>query len=255
MNRNIKAILIISAYMLLSIIIFSGLVYLISNNQYKYLYIFIGYIFFVLLLPKNIKYKHYPSIHKILLFPISVIYFILSLIMPFIALLANIITYIFAAGVWLLVILSYLKNYNIITISYPTIIYISATFISIISIVCREILLNFTYNYGIMRVRKSEKMNRIKVKELTDGVITRNVVRFSIYSFYFIYIVIFSLYYINNIDMITSEYDKSIIQAFITFLAFDNIVLNCSDIKTLPTQALTLIYNSLKKSLHIDDNE
>ncbi len=55
--------------------------------------------------------------------------------------------------------------------------------------------------------------------------------------------------------MITSEYDKSILQAFITFLAFDNIVLNCSDIKTLPTQALTLIYSSLKKSLHIDDNE
>ena len=67
MNRNIKAILIISAYMLLSIIIFSGLVYLISNNQYKYLYIFIGYIFFVLLLPEVTKRVYFIGNERMLI--------------------------------------------------------------------------------------------------------------------------------------------------------------------------------------------
>ncbi len=253
MNRNIKALLIISAYVLFTITMFSGLIYLMHNNKYNYLYIFLGYMFFVLFLPKSIKNKYYQITHRILLFPISALYFILSLLMPLVALLANVATYLFAAGVWLLIILAYLKSHNIITISSPTIIYISATFISIASILCRKVLLDFTYNYGIMRVRNSKKMSRIKVKELTDGVITRNVVRFSIYFFYFIYIVVFSLSYINNIDMITSEYDKSILQAFMTFLAFDNIILNCSDVKKQPTRVLTLMSNSLKKSLHIDD--
>ena len=255
MNKNVKHSLLILALLIVTALVISMWMYLFIQKKWIYIFGGLAYFVFTLLLPNPKRNRYYKVIHCILYLPTNVLYFTVSLVIPIIALTANIATYLFAAGIWVGLILACLKIFNIIPISGPMILYISMTLISIVSIVRRENLLNFVYKHSITRLNESKNMNRIKIKELTEGIITQKTVRFSIYFLYFVYIIMYSFCDIENIKVMDEKYNIAVLQAFITFLAFDNIILNCSDIKDFPSRAYYLILDSLRKSFHLDDEE
>ncbi|MBZ9731692.1 hypothetical protein LB467_18570, partial [Salegentibacter sp. JZCK2] len=92
----------------------------------------------------------------------------------------------------------------------------------------------------------SEKLKKYKFKELTDYLISGNNIRFMIYISYFIYLLLFNIFDLQNQNLYSnSMIDKAVLQSFITFIAFDNVLKNFKNLEFKPSELFNRILLSI----------
>lgn len=93
-----------------------------------------------------------------------------------------------------------------------------------------------------LRLKTSRKMKTAKVEELIDYLLSKTIIRFLIYSGFFIYLALYSFFLLQNNSILeNSDLDKAVFQSFVTFLAFDRILLNTKEIPLAATELLDKI--------------
>ena len=73
--------------------------------------------------------------------------------------------------------------------------------------------------------KTSNKVKKYQIKELIDYLLTESNIRFTIYLSYLIYYVVYNiLSFQDSIALNDFPYANSILQSFLTFLAFDSLI-------------------------------
>ena len=93
-------------------------------------------------------------------------------------------------------------------------------------------------------------MGKYKVKELIHYIFTLNNIRFCIYTIYFIFMIIYSVKYLES-D--TNNELNAILQSFLTYLAFDNIIINTKNISLSPVEFLKKMINTIISDEEINE--
>lgn len=138
------------------------------------------------------------------------------------------------------------KQLNLTSITSELYIYIILTFSVIVSTIFNFQIKHIVYIVSPFRVYYSIKLKKYKFKELIDYLISENNVRFIIYLSYFLYLIIFNAFNLQNQNFYNNPVvDKAILQSFITFIAFDSVLRNFKSLEFKPSEMLTKILNSI----------
>ena len=216
---------------------------------------FLGYILFITILWAcfgKVKNKLIKKMIEVLCFPLFVFYILLQLILPTLTLmfsatilliitfglpfiLFNSIEYIFAFG-----------------LTKSTMGFLSITLGTIISVYCSKYLLPL-----ILRISpqlNSEKMGTKYLRELVTLFYQKNNVIFFIYLCYFVFLLIMSFMKIQYTQPLFSKNtDLAILQSFLVFIAFTNMIMKSKDVLLAP-KSLLIIYLKIIFS-GIEDNK
>lgn len=185
--------------------------------------------------------------------PVLVIFFILKFSHPFIAVILNLIYYLFFSLIIPIGAIFILKKLNFANISYEIGVFIVLTVGTIVSVSMNKYLMKLIYRYSHAIKKDSKSEDNIEIIKLVEYLFTPNNVRFTIYLLYFVYLVVFSIKYLENESLFkTALTDIAILQAFLVFLAYDSIRVNSKDIKALPSVILKAI---LKIQTHDNSKE
>ena len=102
--------------------------------------------------------------------------------------------------------------------------------------------LRITDKFSILRLDSSKKMKKYQIKELIHYIFTLNNIRFCIYVIYFIFMIFYSIQFLEN--NITYK-SNAVLQSFLTYLAFDNIIMLKKQIFFSPIEFLKKIIFSI----------
>lgn len=208
-------------------------------------------ILFVLLAVLNLKVKNnlLDKISQIVLFPLGVLFAILTVILPFWALLIHFMFYFIIA--FLIPELSYrtLNYFHILDfLKEPTILYLRITLTVLISVLLNPMLRDIVYLISPTRIKTSEKLKPYKLDKPTDYLLSSENVRFLVYGGYVVALLATNYYYFQGLSLNKSiELDKALLQSFVTFIAFDRAFILMKQLNFRPSEFLTKIYNSIIK--------
>lgn len=221
------ALALLIAFFIISIKVLMVLITYYNSIRYHNLITF-GY--FVVLIITFILYAKFKNNSlliaiKILGFPITFLVGFYMLIQPvFLVLFTSLFYSLFSIA---LPCFLYKLNdlYQFVVLNNDTTLYLIITSASIIAILFVEVIKKLIYWTPVFMQLSNN--NKIKAKELIDFVLTQKQIRFSIYLLYLVYLLIYSLgYFEGHIGNANSNHENTIMQAFITFLAFDSLVSN-----------------------------
>jgi hypothetical protein len=194
-SKNLISTLILISLILTTIIVFSQLVKLPLNKPWVLIFLAITY--FVLLKSLDLLYEKYPNIVlKYTIIVIGLPLFTLAFIDPFNKVALNILYYSLASAfipMFLFIVLSYST-----TITYETNIFIFLTLTSIIAVLGNSIILTFINKYSPQIHKDSVRKDHVATKELINSTLQQKNINLAIYLLYFIYLCIFSYYYIEQ---------------------------------------------------------
>ncbi len=227
-----------------------------SNSGFITISIFLVYSILTLWIGSYIK-ESTNKILKILViiisFPFLVVFLILKFSHPFIAVILNLIYYLFFSLIIPASAILILKKLELVNISYEIGVFIVLTISTIVSVSMNKYLMKFINKYSPAIKKDSKSEDNIEIIKLVEYLFTPNNVRFTIYLLYFVYLIILSIKYLENESLFkTASTDMAILQAFLVFLAYDSIRINSRDIKALPSVILRAI---LKIQTHDNSKE
>lgn len=214
-------------------------------------------ILFVLLSVINLKVnnKLLDKISQIILFPLGVLFAILTVILPFWALLIHLMLYFIIA--FLIPELPYraLNYFHILDfLNEPTVLYLRITLTVLISVLFNPILRDIVCLISPVRIKTSKKLKPYKLDKLTDYFLSSENVRFLVYGAYVLALLITNYYYFQGLSFNKStELDKALLQSFVTFIAFERAFSLMKQLNFRPSELLTKIYNSIVNK--VDDLE
>lgn len=243
-KKEIKAGIILLGLIMLSTI----LTYLFSLTTEKIGIFLLGYLFlFVItnIVSSKIENKSIKILFEVIASPMAIFYFIGKFYLPVSTIILHSIIYVLVVTFLPLIFIKTNNYFEILNISSENYIFITLTFASIFSILFHKQIIEFVYIVSPMGANKSNNTEKLKLKELTEYVITPQNIRFSLYSLYFVYLCIFSIKYLDQKSFFETELvDGAIMQAFIVFLAFDSLIANSKEVKLLPSILLKKILES-----------
>lgn len=244
-DRN-KQIITFLGLLVFSIIIFS-IPIIFKIDLLHIVLLFIGYFIFTLILSfisKKLNNKIFDKIELILTAPFGIIYLILGLIVPFGGLFFNtIILFLITFGIPLLL-LNGLDNIFDFGLKKATIVFISLTFASISSVYISKYILKFILKWSpITMDTYSEQPFRKHLKDLTALFYQKNNINFCIYLFYFIYLLFTAFSKIQySKPIFNAEIDLAVLQSFLVFIAFSNMITKSKDVNLAIDKILTLYF-------------
>lgn len=187
--------------------------------------------------------------------PIAILILILRFLGPFMTLAWSLIIYVVFSTSLPVLILSIINAYVIIPIDI--IYFVTCSSSSIIAIaIHKNIMSNIIKMHPANKIGPSKSENKYFV-ELTLYVFNANNVRFLIYLLYFIFLIFYSLASLRDESVFaTAKIDYSILQAFLVFLAYDNLRINSKDLKIIATKVLNDCLNIIKwEGSHVENND
>lgn len=215
---------------------------------------FIGYFIFTLILSfisKKLNSKIFNKIELILTAPFGVIYLVLGLIVPFGGLFFNtIILFLMTFGIPFLL-LNGLDHIFDFGLKKATMVFISLTFASISSVYISKHILGFILKWSpITMDTYDEKPFRKDLKDLTALFYQKNNVNFCIYLFYFIYLLFTAFSKIQyGKPIFNVEIDLAVLQSFLVFIAFSNMVTKSKDVNLAIDKILVLYFKIAFKDI------
>jgi hypothetical protein len=246
----------------LIILSFIGLIFLLiylGNNYYteKLTPFLVTYLFasiILIIIASYIKNRYFEKIVAIISFPIGLIYSIMILIVPFSTLLIHLIYY-FALAISIpFLLFKGLHYFHIIDfIKKPTELYLRITMTVFISVLLNKLIREITYRIAPVRSRSSQKMKTYELDKLTDYFLSADNIRFFIYSFYVIALLTTNFFNFQGQSFnTTTEIDKSILQSFVTFIAFDKVLTLSGTLDFRPSKLLSKINQSISNKIEKD---
>ncbi|MDB5228286.1 MAG: hypothetical protein JWN78_2479 [Bacteroidota bacterium] len=225
-----------------------GVVYLsdyllkfISNVHHKFL---IFFIWLVLCIGLYYLYDYFDNrITKIIFytvcFPALILFVISKILLPLLGVQMYLFFYVIGC---ILIPASLLKLNNFFhwfTLTNATSTYILISSGCIIAIVLHEQL-------SKVILYLTSKIQNETYKDIIDYLISEKNIKFVIYLAYLIFL---AVYNVNNLEgssfYNSPELDKAVLQSFITFLAFERVLINFKESEFKPTQLLTRIKDSI----------
>ncbi len=171
------------------------------------------------------KNKHTEILMQIIGLPFTLLYLYATIFLPILWILTGMYFYILVASALPFALYKLNKIYGFAKLESQTVVYIILTSTSIIAILADNIIREIIYRIPPLNVKTSNKMKKHKIKELCDYLFTESNIRFTIYLSYFLYYGIYNvLYFQNSIEMNEFPYSNSILQSFLTFLAYDSFI-------------------------------
>jgi len=247
MNNYIKEIKAIFIFLIVFIIFFF-IIYLIKNYDpdYTFLGYFVGYLVLISILTvlsKFIKLKVFREIVNVVSYPAGFFYIIGILILPFMELIKNSILYFsFVAGISYYLFWS-LEYFDLIE-SPDLFVYLTLTFA-----VFTAVLFNFQIRKLINYISpgSSDSPDKIlKYKEISDYLLSENNIRFTIYSVYVVVLVYNNiLSFQTNASDVDVNFNKAILQSFVTFIAFERSLSILKTLKFKPSDLLDKIHGAI----------
>ena len=254
MIKKNKEFLILILILLSGIIIFALLVLFQWIGEYIYTldhfwwflisYIAGGILFYFL--QSNLKYQIFKQVFKIWIFPITEIVSIIHLSVPLFVIQIHLMYYVLISISIPVALYFTDKLYDLTVISNGLYTYFILTFSVIVGTIFNNQIKHLVYIISPFRIYYSEKLKKYKFKELTDYLISGNNVRFMIYISYFIYLLLFNIFNLQNQNLYSNAIiDKAVLQSFITFIAFDNVLKNFKNLEFKPSELLNRILLSI----------
>lgn len=94
--------------------------------------------------------------------------------------------------------------------------------------------------------RKSEKMNRVKLVELCEYIVSKNNIKLVIYSLFFIALIVFNILSLQqNSYFDNPNIDEAILQSFVTYIALERILTNLKLTEFRPSELLKTVKLSI----------
>lgn len=204
---------------------------LIAFFTYSFLALWIGNKF------NNTRNKFFKIFIFVLSTPIAALILLLKLLGPFMIISMGFIMYLFCSISMQVVIIYIINGIKEIPIEMTTFILFSSS--SIIAVAFHQNILNFINKYHPAVQKGYLVEQNKKVVDLIKYLFNINNVRFVIYLLYFIFIIVFSIKTLDNRTVLNNEIiDYAVMQAFLVFLAFDNIRINSKEVKILASKLL-----------------
>ena len=177
-------------------------------------------------------------------FPLSFFFLILQFGAPFISVLMHLIFYIVISAVPALLVIIGLREFGLSDISYEKRLFLLLTITTIVSVAFNKYILKIILKFSPIIINKPEQGDTVEIIKLTKYIFSLGNIRFMIYFLYFVFLFFFSLAYLDD-DIVfkNKQVDYAILQAFLVFLAFDNVIINSKNIKLLPSIILKMMWN------------
>ncbi|MDP9955061.1 hypothetical protein J2X97_000698 [Epilithonimonas hungarica] len=196
----------------------------ITPNWILFILIYIISSFIIALLSVKIRKKYLRICIDIYLAPLFALISIAGLLLPVISLLFHYSLYLMICFAIPGIVIAVLSYFHILTLSAELKIYLIFTFAVFIAVIFNNILRRFVQRLSSLYTASYSFANNAKLDSLTDYVASQNVVKFLIYSIYFILLILTNIYKLQNQSLYASKnYYVAILQSFVTFLAFDKV--------------------------------
>lgn len=251
---ELKALLKLTVLFLFSSVIF----YFVSTSftsfldSYWYLAIFFGYILVTILfqvLNEKFNSRFLNTLYVIWSFPLSFLYSLLFVGYPFFLYVSILLFY-------LVVVISipslpiyFYENINEASLPGGLSIYFIVTTAFIISISFHNFVLEKIV-YRLLRIKSSTKISEYKIESVINYTLNKKNIKFMIYGMYFIYMLYYSLSTIYFGDTFNNDdFNKAIMQSFLTVLAYDSLSQNSTGIKMLPSVLFKKFMTTYKNKL------
>lgn len=209
------------------------------------------------LLERNVSNRILKATVPLYTFPLSIFYAVILLSFPFLTLLANWMLYFLLAYTLPYFLIGGLNRLHWIDFIRPqTITYFSITLTVFISVLLNQPLQFFVNLLTTQRHKNSKKLRPLELDKLTNYTLSINNVRFIVYSFYVIALIIINYATLQGYSMsANAEKDRILIQSFVTFIAFDRAFALMKQLDFRPSELLDKIVSSLKRKLESDQAE
>lgn len=198
-----------------------------------------------------LKNKIVSKISSIVVIPLPILFAALIFIVPFFTLAYHIIFYFFLASalplfIWLLAD-QFFPN---VEISMATISYIVITSVVFIAVLMNPVIREILYSEPLSRIKTSKKLKPFALGKLTDELLSLENIKFLVYSSYvFVLVLINILNFQGNTLLGIVDMDKSVLQSFVTFIAFDRSLTLLKALKFRPSTFLTMIVSSIHEKI------
>ncbi|HQV77638.1 MAG TPA: hypothetical protein PLJ42_01665 [Chitinophagales bacterium] len=158
-------------------------------------------------------------------FPFILLYVYCIVVLPILLIQLGVYIYILIAGLLPFLLYKLNQAYGFVHFESQTVVYILLTSTSIIAIIADNIIRKIIYWIPPHHEKTSNKVKKYQIKELIDYLLTESNIRFTIYLSYLIYYVVYNiLSFQDSIALNDFPYANSILQSFLTFLAFDSLI-------------------------------
>lgn len=229
------------------------------ENSSKYWKVIIGYVLLIILfslLNKFFKKKYFEYPLLFLYLPLGILVLLVysalpMMMMTFFGILFLTMCFVIPTSFILIN-----QNFHFIELTKSMEIYINFSFSTCFALLFHKTITKIVFYFVIL----NENMNRIfekyELKKAISYINESKNIQFLIYTIYFIYMVIFSIEICSHDGKFSLNlYDKAIAQSFVTFLAFDRLLVNAPKIEFLPSQLFSFIWSSIGKALKGKEEE
>ncbi|MDR3273151.1 MAG: hypothetical protein LBT29_06705 [Flavobacteriaceae bacterium] len=240
LNENAKVIVILIVIILGSLLCISLPIMFKVKLEYI-IEFFLGYVvIFVILstVANKMDNSILKKIAQLFSLPLSIIYLILRIGLPTVVLLLNaIFLFLLTFGIPVISMVQ-IETIFEIGLKRPTMIFLAMTFASISAVYISKYLLKFILKWSSVTMDSY----RERFQELTTLFYHKNNILFFIYACYFIYLGITAFLKVQcGIPFFSIEIDIAILQSFLVFLAFSNMISKFQDVRFAP-QAILILY-------------
>jgi hypothetical protein len=241
MNKEIKSSIGLFIIVVFSMAIIIGLtigVKHMEDNSYLWLYFLIYFVLVIALklLTLKVKNKYFVSVVKFISFPQDLLLALFVISIPVASVFFHSVIYFFLCILIPITLNGVNDYYNLVSISNENKIFLGLTMTIVVAVTCYKWLLFLIYHMPPFNIKKSEKMKRFRLEELTEYIINKQNIRFVIYLLFFVYLGVYSFKVLEESSFLESSlYDRAVLQSFLCFLAFDRVILNSKNIVLLPS--------------------
>lgn len=209
------------------------------------------------LLGTFLKNKNFNKFTTIFSYPFGIIHAILLVLIPICILLLHVGLYFgiaFLIPELLYKGLKYLQLIDFVTM--PTTVYLKITLTVFISVIFNPLLRNIVYRISPARLNSSEKLRPYELGKLSDYFLSTNNVKFFVYAFYVVALLTTNYFNFQGYSISSNiETDKSILQSFVTFIAFDRTFSLMKQLDFKPSELLEKIYKSISNKVNNDTRD
>jgi len=138
------------------------------------------------------------------------------------------------------------KHFNYIPLREETMLFIGITSSTIIAITFYNSILKLLHIVPPFRIKHSKKNQKFRLDEILEYFFTKENLRFTIYTAFFIYLIFYSFkLFEGEYDVVINKIDKATLQSFLCFIAYDRLLLNSKSVSALPSVILNKVFNSI----------
>jgi len=216
------------------------------------LIIFSSYITIIFISKKINKVKKNnltSKIEKIITYPFDLAFAILTFIIPISIILIHLIFYVgisFLIPELIYLTCDFIDNQ---LISQQTHIYLLISSASFIMVILNFQLRSYIHRISPARFKTSEKLKPYRLEEISEYILSENNVRFIIYSTYVIILTIINFSSFQAYTTIFNPYENTILQSFVTFIAFDRAIGIMKNLNFKPSDFLIMLIRSVYNKL------